>query len=88
MPNPEEVVKRLVRIEGYHPLFKIAFPKEKDPINYNNVDLAIGAFERLLATPARWDQYLAGQTGKPNPAKGHCRACFHHLCQKACRRES
>ena len=60
MPNPDLVVKRLKGIKGYPEWFKAAFPKDKDPVNYNNVGIAIGAFERLLATPARWDSYLSG----------------------------
>tara|TARA_Y100001934_G_scaffold75652_1_gene94133 strand:+ start:2997 stop:3989 length:993 start_codon:yes stop_codon:yes gene_type:complete len=60
MPSPEAVVKKLNDITGYHPLFKAAFPKAEDPITYDNVGIAIGAFERLLATPTRWDWYLGG----------------------------
>ena len=61
MPGPDLVVKRLKGIKGYNDWFKAAFPKAKDPITYNNVGIAIGAFERMLQTPARWDDYLAGQ---------------------------
>lgn len=60
MPSPEAVVKKLKGIPGYKPLFVAAFPGDKDPINYDNVGTAIGAFERLLATPSRWDLFLAG----------------------------
>ncbi len=61
MPDPNLVVTRLKGIKGYPEWFAAAFPKDKDPVNYNNVGIAIGAFERLLATPARWDRYLKGQ---------------------------
>ncbi len=60
MPSPEAVVKKLKGIKGYHPLFAAAFPAQKDPITYDNVGSAIGSFERLLATPSRWDLFLAG----------------------------
>lgn len=30
------------------------------PIPYDNIALAIGAFERRLTTPAPFDRYLAG----------------------------
>ena len=30
------------------------------PITYNNMALAIGAFERELVTPSRWDAFLQG----------------------------
>jgi len=60
MPSPEAVVKKLKGIPGYKPLFAAAFPGDNDPINYDNVGTAIGNFERLLITPARWDLFLAG----------------------------
>ena len=41
-------------------MFQAAFPSEKDPVTYDNVGMAIGAFERGLVTPARWDKYLEG----------------------------
>jgi cytochrome c peroxidase len=66
MPSAEEVVGRLKTIAGYSKLFKAAFPEEKDPIAYENVGIAIGAFERLLATPARWDDFLKGDADSLN----------------------
>lgn len=60
MPDPGFVLKVLKSIPGYEALFKAAFPGDKDPINYDNLARAVGAFERQLTTPARWDKYLAG----------------------------
>ncbi|MBL6765353.1 MAG: cytochrome-c peroxidase [Verrucomicrobiae bacterium] len=60
MPSPEAVVKKLKGIPGYKPMFEAAFPGDKDPVNYDNVGTAIGAFERLLVTPSRWDSFLSG----------------------------
>jgi cytochrome c peroxidase len=40
--------------------FKQAFPDESDPVTFDNVGKAIGAFERTLMTPSRWDDYLRG----------------------------
>lgn len=60
MPNEAAVVKVLKSIPGYVVAFKKAFPKEKDPVTYNNLAKAIGAFERNLLTPGRWDKYLKG----------------------------
>ena len=60
MPDAASVVKVLKSIPGYAPLFKAAFPKDADPITYDNLARAIGAFERQLTTPAPWDKYLAG----------------------------
>ncbi len=60
MPDAASVVRVIKSIPGYAPLFKAAFPKAADPITYDNLALAIGAFERQITTPARWDKYLAG----------------------------
>ena len=60
MPDADYVVKVLKSIPGYRPLFQAAFPADSDPINYDNVGKAIGAFERKLSTPSRFDQYVAG----------------------------
>ncbi len=55
-----QVVKMLKSIPGYLPLFKAAFPEAKDPITYDNLAKAIGAFERRLVTPGRFDKFVAG----------------------------
>lgn len=60
MPDADAVIKVLKSIPGYLPLFQAAFPGEGDPITYDNVGKAIGAFERKLTTPSRWDRFLAG----------------------------
>jgi cytochrome c peroxidase len=60
MPSASAVVSRLQAIPGYAPVFARAFPTEKSPITYDNVGRAIGAFERGLTTPSRWDRYLTG----------------------------
>ena len=60
MPNEARVVQTLKSIPDYAPLFKAAFPEDKDPITYDNMARAIGAFERKLVTPSRFDKYVAG----------------------------
>ncbi len=60
MPDAAYVVRVLSSIPGYRPLFVAAFPGEPDPITYDNAARAIGAFERKLVTPSRFDVYLAG----------------------------
>lgn len=60
MPNEKAVVSRLQTIPGYVRAFERAFPKESSPVTYDNVGRAIGAFERGLTTPSRWDKYLRG----------------------------
>ncbi len=64
MPNEKKVVAVLKSIPGYGDAFGKAFPSEgkgkKDPITYDNMAKAIGAFERRLVTPSRFDKFLAG----------------------------
>ena len=60
MPSAEAVVALLKSIPGYVSAFQKAFPKEKDPITYDNFAKAVGAFERQLSTPSRFDKYLDG----------------------------
>lgn len=60
MAGEEQVVSVLKSIPGYEEPFKKAFPDAEDPINYDNMAKAIGAFERNLVTPSRWDKFLAG----------------------------
>jgi cytochrome c peroxidase len=60
MPDPGYVEEVLKTIPGYLPLFQAAFPGQDDPIIYDNVATAIGAFERSLTTPGRFDALLGG----------------------------
>lgn len=69
MSSPAKVLARLAAIKGYRQAFQAAFPGEADPLTYDNVGKAIGAFERQLATPSRWDQYLKGDRAALSPAE-------------------
>jgi cytochrome c peroxidase len=60
MPDEKRVVETLASMPEYVELFKKAFPDEKEPISLKNAGRAIGAFERGLSTPGRFDKYLAG----------------------------
>lgn len=60
MPSAEFVVNVLKSIPAYLPYFEAAFPGDSDPITYDHVGQAIGAFERRLMTPGRFDEFLAG----------------------------
>lgn len=60
MPNPEYVIFVLESIPGYVELFESVFPDDAVPVNYDNVAQAIGAFERRLTTPDRFDDFLNG----------------------------
>lgn len=54
-------------IPGYQEMFQKAFPGSKDPVTFDNVALAIGAFERRLMTPSPFDKYLAGDDAALTP---------------------
>ena len=60
MPAEPVVVKVLESMPEYVDLFTRAFPNDKKPVSYDNMAKAIGAFERKLMTPSRWDKYLKG----------------------------
>ena len=60
MPSNAATVQVITSMPEYVALFQTAFPKDKDPITYNNMALAIGAFERGLVTPSRWDAFIEG----------------------------
>lgn len=60
MADESSVVAVLKSIPGYLPLFKAAFPEGADPVSYDNMAQAIGAYERTLVTPGRFDKFLAG----------------------------
>jgi cytochrome c peroxidase len=63
LANPDEhsVEARLAAIPGYPEAFREAFPGEDRPLTAKNLALAIGAFERTLIAPSRFDDYLAGK---------------------------
>lgn len=60
MPSADAVVQILRTIPGYVTAFKAAFPNDAEPVTYQNFGLAVGAFERKLLTPSRWDEFLKG----------------------------
>lgn len=60
MPDDKKVVAVVKSIPDYAEHFKKAFPADKDPITWDNIANAIGAFERKLVTPSRWDKFLGG----------------------------
>ncbi len=60
MPSEAAVIDKLKGIDEYQALFADAFKEEDDPFVYTNVGKAIGAFERTLLTPSRFDDFLKG----------------------------
>jgi cytochrome c peroxidase len=62
IPNEAFLIDRLKGIDVYKSLFAAAYPGESQPISYTNLRKAIGAFERTLVTPSRFDDYLNGNS--------------------------
>ena len=61
MPSHSATVQVIQSMPEYVALFHSAFPNDKDPVTYDNMALAIGAFERGLVTPSAWDSFLNGK---------------------------
>ena len=60
MGDPAYVEEVLRSIPGYQSFFQAAFPDNAEPITFDNAAKAIGAFERGLMTPSRFDLFLSG----------------------------
>jgi cytochrome c peroxidase len=60
MTDGKEVAAKVKKIEGYADLFEKAFPEEEEPVTLTNIGKAIGAFERKLVTPSRFDKFVEG----------------------------
>lgn len=71
MPAATEVVAGIKAIPGYVEAFRAAFPGEADPVTFDNFGRAIGAFERGLVTPSRWDAFLEGDATALTTAEQH-----------------
>jgi cytochrome c peroxidase len=67
MPSESVVVQVLQSMPEYVERFTQAFPGEKQPVTYDNMAKAIGAFERRLMTPSRWDALLNGDEKALSP---------------------
>jgi cytochrome c peroxidase len=62
--TPERVVETLSSMPEYVRRFGEAFPGQAQAVNFDNMALAIEAFEATLVTPdSRFDRYLAGEAG-------------------------
>ncbi|MCL5744857.1 MAG: cytochrome-c peroxidase, partial [Acidobacteria bacterium] len=59
-PDAQTTVAVLKSMPEYVAAFRKAFPGQSDPVTFDNMAKAIGAFERKLVTPSRWDKYLKG----------------------------
>ena len=60
MPSEEAVVAVVNSMPEYVAAFRRAYPDDKSPVTFGHATEAIGAFERGLVTPSRWDRFLKG----------------------------
>lgn len=67
MASDKQIVAVLKSMPEYVDRFKQAFPGDKDPVTLDHAANAIGAFERKLLTPARWDKFLKGDAAALTP---------------------
>ena len=63
--SEEAAVSKIAKIPEYQAMFKTAFP-EDGAVSFKNITTAIGAFERTLLTPTKWDDYLRGNINALN----------------------
>lgn len=84
MESDQNVLAELSRVPWYREQFAKAFPGEASPITMDNLARAIGAFERRLVTPSRWDRFLAGETGALTDAEKKGFATFVRTGCQAC----
>lgn len=66
MPDLDAVVKKVNAIQAYKDAFKTVYADKGGEVNIDNIAHAIGAFERTLLTPSRWDNYLKGDVNALN----------------------
>ena len=82
MTDQKRVVQVLRSMPEYVEAFQKAFPGAKDPLTFDNVAQAIGAFERKLVTNSRWDKFLGGdQTALTGQEKAGLSAFLDAGCQ-------
>lgn len=68
MSSHDFVIERLRKIPGYMSAFKTAFPKDKNPVNIDNMAKAIAVYERTLITPnSPFDKYMKGNKKAMTP---------------------
>lgn len=61
MDSSAAVIKVLGAIPDYVEAFATAFQDDDPSLSWDNLAKAIGAFERQLLTPSRWDVFLQGE---------------------------
>lgn len=81
------IPNRIAEDDMYQKLFKEAFPKEKQPVTWDNIIKAIGTYCRTLtSTKSPYDSYVNGDTNAISPAAKRGESLFfsHKLKCMAC----
>jgi len=79
---PDTVVETLKSIPEYVRSFAKAFPRDQDPVDFDNVAAAIESYETTLITPdSRFDLYLKGDQKALN---GQEQRGLRHFITKGC----
>ncbi len=58
--TPKMAEDRISSMPEYVAEFKKAFPKDKNPVTFENIADAIATFEATLVTPSKFDKFLSG----------------------------
>ncbi len=66
-PDQATAMGKLKAVPAYAAAFARAFPDDKDPISSKNWGVAVGAFERTLLTPSKFDAFLSGDAKALSP---------------------
>lgn len=74
--TPDQVVVTLKSMPQYVEWFQAAFPGNADPVSFDNMAMAIEAFEATLVTPAPFDAYLNGSDDALSPVQKQGLALF------------
>ena len=60
MMTAQAIEKKIAAIKGYQNLFNEIFSKQESSVTLDNITKAIGAFERTLLSPSRFDDFQEG----------------------------
>ncbi len=71
MGNPDygAAMAKIKAIPEYPAMFRAAFANDPDPVTPENFGKAVGAYERTLVTPSRFDEYLGGNSEALSPTE-------------------
>jgi cytochrome c peroxidase len=81
IPSESAVVAVLKSMPKYVTAFRNAYPGDRNPVTFRRATEAIGAFERGLVTPSRWDRFLKGDGTALTAAE---KAGFNHFVDAGC----